>query len=234
MEAHGPDESESPPVETSPPSPIVSRIYVAEDLFRRGLAVLTALRESNELRILLAVRGTLQFEIREERTAVSETLAAANLTYDELEGVVWDVSDCLNAAIVGVSEDGFVTARTDTKRFSDGEVEDPEVARLKFRLATEIFDVDELRRRAWVKETSPVRIARRIQWDVLSKHATAVGLPPGNRAVRFGALRFVLDSAQGSLRDQAEFVITVDKEDVGFMIDTLNQLVRALDKEESS
>jgi hypothetical protein len=210
------------------------RFYVAEKLFRGGLSVLRQLQESNELRILMAVRGSLQFEIREDRASVAQTLERADLTLVELRRVVLDVSDCLSAAIAGYSANEFASVRGNASRFEDGEIEDPALATHKFQLATEQFDIEDLRRRAWIKETSPVRIARRLQWDVISKHATAAGLPPGNTPVRFGALRLVLDSALGVARGQEEFVITVDREDIGFMMDSLQQLLRALEEESAS
>ena len=187
---------------------------------------------SKALRLLVGAAGRrLQFELTEPDA--KDALARASLTLSELRLVLFDLEDVLTAATTGVSADRFAAVRADPERWDDHEVESEDVSRWKLDLATQRFDIADLQRRVWLKSSSKNQLPIKFSWEVAVKHADDERPLPGGGPVVFGTIRLASeppDSGYSSPeRAGDEVVVTVDKEDVGYMIDALVRLQRAME-----
>lgn len=230
------------PEDQSSPAPQQGdTLYVGPDLFERGIQALVGLREAGKLRILArhSPRSPFQWEFRERDELVGQTVQEFDITLAELRKVIDDLDDSLMAIVAGIKEDHFVQVRSDPNRWQDGEVEDPDIARRKFQLTSSHFDVDDLRRRMWIKRTSKNDVPSSLTWEVVSKQVDHDDrAPAGNQAV-YATLRLEAETpgaplAASVVGGATEIVMTLDREDVGYMIDSLSRLKHALDDSEGT
>ncbi len=208
-----------------------SELYVDPDLFMRGLDATRELLAAGTLRLLVgtAVRQ-FQFELTEEGS--EELLTKCGLSLDDLRRVFFDIEDVLLAATRNVDVDRFARVRSDPERWEDRETEEAAVAIRKFNAVHDVFDVQELVRRIWLKANAKTAVPKRIDWEVAQKLGDEDTRPPGEdgRPVVFGVLRIGSEPAdfRNPFREGTEIVVTVDEEDVAYMRDALNRLHRAM------
>jgi hypothetical protein len=218
-------------------TPNSSAVYVDLGLFERAVGAISELMAGQYLRLLIgSTLRRFQFALREDEAG--DVLGRFSIDVTDLRAVLVDLEDVLVAVTSGVGAEMFVAKRSDPDRFDDGETEDPGVAAAKYELATESFDVEHLRRRVWLKRTSKSEVPGRFDWEVATKMADAENaLPDGDRVV-MGKLRVASEPAEFRLPyigAEQEITVTVDVEDVEYMIDSLNRLKEAMyqaDKEE--
>jgi hypothetical protein len=210
---------------------IEDRMYVSPDRFEAGVDVIQDLAKSGALRILVGSGlrpSPFQFELRRDDVALKDVLAGRGLSYSDLTEFIEDLDDCLNALLGGSSPKRFAEVRSDPERWDDGEFESPEVATRKLELVAETFDLADLRKRFWIKRTAKSPIPGRLDWEVLTKNADAGAAAPGPTPVVLATIRLSTEPGSAgpiSLTDQLRQVnITVDSEDVGYMIDSLTRL----------
>lgn len=226
---------------TSDQQPIEDRMYVDLELFEAGLEAIQDLLGTGAFRILVGSGlrpSPFQFELRREDGALKDVLANHGLSFGNLSDVIGDLDDCLNALVSGSSPEKFVAVRSDPRRWEDGEHESPDVARRKLDLVVNTFDISSLKQRFWVKRTAKTPIPGRLDWEVLTKNADASGVLPGDSPIIVATIRLATEpggSGPISLTDQLrQLNITVDSEDVGYMIDSLNRLQDSLIRAEEN
>jgi hypothetical protein len=210
-------------------------MYVGIEQFEAGMAAIADLLAVEALRLLVGSSlrpSPIQFELRREDDSRQEILSRHGISYEELLGVFEDLDDCLNALLSGSSIERFSEVRSDPNRWEDGEHESRDIAERKMRLVMETFDAQVLRQRLWIKQTAKTAIPGRLDWEVLAKKADAASRLPGGASIVFANLRLATEPSSTrpiALTDQLRQInITVDAEDVGYMIDSLTRLRRAL------
>ena len=206
-----------------------STMYVTLDLFRQGLIAIADLRRQACLQVLVGPPAR-RISVAIAEAVAETTLASHQLTLGQFRDVLGDLEDVLVAASEGVSEDRFVAVRTDPERWEDGETEPASQAAEKFRLVGEAFDLNALRQRLWLKATAKTPVPGRFEWEVVAKYADDSIDAPTERPARHALLR--ITSASPRLRlpldPDAEVLMTVDEEDLDYMIGSLKRLRQQL------
>lgn len=100
---------------------------------------------------------------------------------------------------------------------------------VKYALVAESLPLDELRRRVWVKRTAKTHLLLTADWELALKLedddvATPAGTPAPFALVRMQGTR--LDDSEETPSD--EVLLTVDEEDVDFLLSTLGRLKTSL------
>lgn len=213
------------------------RLYVPQAAFEAAVELVARFRETGTVRLFVgptAFRPPLTFMVEEQDPDLRSALAERSLSLGEFANSFFDIIDVLSAQLVNVDEDGLVKARTSSSRWEDGEVEDADVARAKYRLVADAFDIPDLQHRLWVKETSKNDLAAQVTWEVVAKEADEVRpLPEGATSVRYAVLKLRAEAPYGGggfagARRSRETTMTVDYEDVTYLIGSLTRLQDAL------
>jgi hypothetical protein len=147
---------------------------------------------------------------------------------------LWDITDVLAAAVTGTSEDEFLSVRGDRRRFAydeteeDSETEDESIARRKLAAIVQTFDVEQLRRRRWLKATSKSPVFVGVEWESGIKNADSSD-HPGDGATAYGTVRLLAAPTQpagvfGGYDGPITVSVLTDLEDVRMMIDALRAL----------
>lgn len=204
-------------------------MYAAEDLYSRGLAVLSQLHRAGKVRLIVGTRS-VQFELTDPGV-----LADYDIDSDDLREVSDDVADVLLAAISRVSAEVFSERRSsERKEYPDVVPESGEVARRKFDAATDAFDVDALRARRWLKRTSSVDVPHALDWEISEKHRASSGQDPEASLVT-GVVNFVTEQSRHFyLPEFNKVTVLLDREDLDFLIDRLITMRNAWDAVEAS
>jgi hypothetical protein len=214
----------------------VPSLYADEESFRNAVNQLRDWRQGGFLRLLVeAARFAPLVQLELIGTpAGSEEFSSGW----QFRGVMWDVTDALAAAVNGASPEEFVRTRTNPRRFAeddsepDNEVESEEIARRKFELIASAFDIIDLRRRRWLKSTSKDWLATGVDWEVSIKHVDDDTPSPDNEPVPFATIRLTAEPpghpAYGQSPPPRDLVMTLDREDVDYLLDSLGRLREAL------
>lgn len=204
-------------------------VYVAEGTFETGLALLVDLRKDDLARLLVGRRGRILFTLT-QGPQVDKRLEGASVGVEQLRDVAADVADVLGAAISDVLPDEFAARRSQSRADLPGvDPEDPDIARRKFALVASAYPLDDLRRRAWIKQTSLSDVPHAMEWEVVLKHADDTIPCPSEEPVKFATFRLVTESnGHELLPAYTHSTVTLDEEDVANMIDTLVELQEKL------
>jgi hypothetical protein len=131
-----------------------------------------------------------------------------------------------------------VVQETDIQR-AEGEEEPAEVTAAKVGYVEQQFDIPELKRRAWIKETGKAQILFEATWEVVLKQADETKAPPqdrpvpvGHLALRGASLRNPLALLTGS--ETTELQLTVDRSDLKALKETLRRLNDALEEADAA
>jgi hypothetical protein len=211
--------------------------YVSEDDFRSTVQIIRDLLESGALRLLLnpsfGADAPVRFVFRQEQAEVDQLLSGRGTTESAFEAAADDIAATLSAAVRETPPDRFSQQRADPER-TDGDPEDPDVARRKLQLVSESFDIASLQQRWWVKRTAKTRVFSALRWNVANRLADDEASPPEGGGAPFGIL--MLEGATAATTPLSLFsnpvtdlTLVVDKEDVVAMRDTLDRLISALD-----
>jgi hypothetical protein len=210
----------------------LNAVYVDLPLFQRGVRTILALIEARSLRLLVggSVRR-FQFELHED--SAEEALSSHEISRLDLGRVFFDLEDVLVANTSGADREHFIRRRSDSKRFPDGEAEDPSVAGAKFDLVSRSFDIDGLARRVWIKSSAKTNVSRRFDWEVLIKCADSQAERPVGGKMVTATLRVASEPPDLDVPirlTHQEVVMTVDTEDIDYMIDSLKRLKEAIEQ----
>ena len=219
---------------TSPDPPesdfsLSDQIYVPWDWFERGVAALKAMKEANAVRLLVGgARRRLQFELKGRET--EEIIEEHSLATWQLRRVLVDLEDILYAAAIDVSASDFARARSDPDRFVDHETEDLHTATRKYEAAIALFDPHDLGRRITLKEAAKTHIPSAFTWEVVRKQADDDESRTNEWPTVAAVLRIASEApdSSGLMQPGSEVVMTLDAEDVAYMIDSLRRLQEAL------
>src|SRR2546423_1849848 len=132
-------------------------MYVESDLFKRSVEALAELQDASALRVsfLPTPRGpSLVFALVERHPDIAAILGRHDVEINDVRETTLDLTDILSAIIGGAEIDDFVAIRSSSERWDDGEAEEPEIARTKWQLVHAAFDIDELRKRVFIKATT--------------------------------------------------------------------------------
>jgi hypothetical protein len=208
-------------------------MYVAEDVFMRHLPKVAALHRDGYARLLVsrAPSGAayVQLELVDGRPDFDERLSQEGLSTSDLESVGSDYAAVLTYLVNEYSLESFVRVRTDDAR--GGEAEPANVAERKYRALGETFDLVPLRRRAWLKRIAKSDVPVSLGWHVGTVRFDDDAGPPPDGPVPFGEIKLVSEPAEMSTWGPPErnvTALTVDAEDVDFLIDGLERLRDAL------
>jgi hypothetical protein len=165
----------------------------------------------------------LDFDIYFRDDAVASAVEASGLDRPTYRQAVENVEQVIASIIQG----------TTLPVEDDEDADDSEVVEAKKKCVQENFDVEELRKRAWVKETSKSDVLFETGWEVSIKQSDETKMPPSEVPVPIGQL--LLKSA--GLRnpfamftgaDTTEMILTTDRSDLKAMMETIRRLDRAL------
>jgi hypothetical protein len=172
-------------------------------------------------------RHTVSISVLERHPQVVAFLDESGMDLGELREAIDDVVDVLQAAVSGVSEDRFASIRKDPDRQGDNESESEDDARSKFRLVASTFDLEDLRRRNWIKRTSKNHLLGELRWEVVVKRSDLELEAPTSEGVPYGLVKLRSEtpdrfSVFGDA--SAELTFAVDEEDVSYLIAALETL----------
>jgi hypothetical protein len=191
-------------------------MYLTEGAFAEAVDRLLALRRDGQAWLLISP-DAVRFNL------------ARNVASPELREQAREVSEAVSSVVRGESPEEFAQRRASplARAFGYGE-EEPEsvdVAERKLQLVTERFDTAELARRHWLKQTSKTPTPATVEWDVATKYAEDMIDRPSEDAIPFGLVRFRARAVQVTPAEPiSEVVMTVDSEDVDFVIGVLTEL----------
>jgi hypothetical protein len=198
-------------------------MYLSEAEFREAVERIVADRDEGNAWLLVGPAG------------IRIVFAEASDADDELVRRSDEVEDALEAAVVDRPPESYARRRITPARRLFGDVDEPEdvdVAAAKLEVARQHFDIDELRRRRWLKTTSKTDTPAAVEWDVSSKFAEdSIPLPVGG-PVPFALLRVVAHARnpQDPSHLHPDIVLTLDAEDISYFRASLLELKDALEK----
>jgi hypothetical protein len=196
------------------------------DQFLRAVEALLDLRASGALRILVGAAWQInfvQFEVVRDHASVDQILSARTLTPEDLEEPAEYIGELLSSALRNEDLEDLLASR---------EATEPQ-ARERAQLVLDRFqdDLHDLAPRFWIKATSKVQVPDRFEWEVASKLADDELAPPRKNPVAFATLRVLTESPEFSYysgMQQRAVALTVDIEDLDFLIDSMKRCREAL------
>jgi hypothetical protein len=211
-------------------------MYVSEELYAAVADAMNEWRQSGAARLLVgptAFRPALSAMFKDDHPDIIRFIEEQDISLSELRHALNDLVDVLGAEVVGVPDDRFAQIRASSDRLEDGSVEDAEVAIRKRRVASDRFDIEDFRRRAWLKETSKSQIVIELDWEVVAKHADEGEQSPDGRAAGFANLRLRAEPPENRSaafpQIPAEVVFMADHEDVDYLVAALSRLKEELE-----
>jgi hypothetical protein len=208
--------------------------YTDVEAFSEAVESLRRFWDARTLRLLVNAteyEPPVQFELAADDPSVEEFRNSPDFTL-----LMWDVTDLLWLAMRNVPMEAITTLRANPERFGDTDLvepEPPEVTAKKLELLSRALDLEHLRRRRWMKERAKTLLASRLDWDISVKHLDATGNVPDDEPMAYATLRIAGRAAGDESEDPGaarELVLTLDEEDVGYILDSLNRLDSALTK----
>jgi hypothetical protein len=175
------------------------------------------------LRVMRAFSPLIVFDLHFRDQAVADAVDDLGLTRSAFRRAVSDLQEVL----------GALARDQDLDRASEkDDPEDKEVTKAKLETAREHFDVPDLRKRWWVKANTKNDLLMESGWDVSLKLLDEAERPPENQPVAVGLLGLKGSKFAGplSIFDSAthDLTVTVDREDIKAMRETLRRLDEAL------
>jgi hypothetical protein len=165
---------------------------------------------------------SITFDVHFRDQAVAAAVEDLGLSRSDFQEAILDIQEVLAALAQGIELD----------RTNDKDPEDQQTTDAKVQCAKECFDIDALQRRWWVKANTKTSLLFESGWDVSLKVLDEAQVPPEDRPVVAGLLalkgsRFstplaFLDS------DNTELLLTVDRQDIKAIMQTLRRLDEAL------
>jgi hypothetical protein len=171
---------------------------------------------------------SFDFDINFRDVPVARAIDALGLTRGEYREATEEVEQVLAS----------VVQETDIQR-PEGEDEPAELTAAKVAYVEQHFDIPELKRRAWIKETGKAQILFEATWEVVLKQADETKAPPEDRPVPVGHLALRGASLRNPLAlltgaETTELQMTVDRADLKALKETLRRLDEELDKAEDA
>jgi hypothetical protein len=185
-----------------------------------------ALREMQARELVRALVGThnhVQLEVR-RNSDVDAFLAERELTREQVLHAATQVATILSALLNGMGPEEFARERARGQGVDEAGIQEA-VPSLTDRFAhvAELFPLDDLRLRAWLKDTSKNEVPRILDWDVSVKLDDARRPAPAGTRLPYATLRLATESPLDLYADH-EVAVTLDEEDVAFILDLLLQL----------
>lgn len=201
--------------------------------FEQAIRVIQRLVQVGAMRVLVSSSWNspqVQFEVVDDHPAVQE-LRLDEGTREVLADRFKDVAGALAAAMENQTPETFA-ARRASAATSQNEPPD-ESAETKLRLVEQAFSgtLPTLRARFWIKRTSHVDTPGELRWETLTKLADSEPSQSKVPSLPYAVLTIAAGQSEPFLltgRAQPRVTMTVDLEDVTYMIDRLSRLQRRL------
>lgn len=221
-------------------------MLVDEQHFERVASAVLELRSSEALRLLVEEPGPplagpfargVRFVVRGQDPRVEEYFSSEGFTYGEFRQGLGDLADAITAVMTNIPLEGFVGARQDEQRNPHGETEPEERSRSKYELVEREFPVEELRQRYWLKRTTKNEVQQTVDWEISTKVQDDDTETPEGAPVPYAVVRFETgpSSQLAQLftgRAPNALVLTMDSEDLGYILDSLGRLRDELQRQE--
>lgn len=203
---------------------------MADESFERAARCVQSLVELGVAKLLISnvfQRTIIQAVFDTNHDDYEPTLENCGLTRKLLTENLGDLSETLSAASSLVEPDEFGKIVCEQR---DEEELGPEDWARRLILVREIFDVDDLRRRVWVKRTAKTEIPGNFEWDVSTKVVDDDYVRPGESPVPYAVIRIGTSAGiSGVLSpNESSLTLSLDHEDVRHWIDVLERLDNAL------
>jgi hypothetical protein len=201
--------------------------------FERAVELLLRLIEQDVCHVIVLVpvgRQYIQFTYSPSDETVRAELENASMSRRELSEIGHDISEALTAAVEEVDEAVFAGARAnpDRVRRPRAEPETEQAAKRKLAVVKDRFDVVDLRRRAWMKQTSKSRLPLGIDWEINLKIADDDAAPPTGGAIPYATVLLSTASRRSPYYSENDEPLDLDRQDVDVLIASLQRLRRAL------
>jgi hypothetical protein len=207
--------------------------------FRRIAEAVVELRNQGALRILVQpgppltpIPQSVRFVVRRDDSRVQEFFRSNELEYEQFASGLGDVADVLSAAVVG-GKARLISVRSDADQVG-GDVEEPSLTEAKYDAVGELFPITELRERRWVKRTTKNDLLVTFDWEVSSKLVDDDARSPDDQPVEYATLRVESGPPGSNIvqvitgRGSNPLVLTLDREDVEYFLDSLERLRQEL------
>jgi hypothetical protein len=166
---------------------------------------------------------SITFDVHFRDRAVAAAVEDLGLLRNDFQDAVVDIQEVLTALAQGVELD---------RSGEEPSAEDPETTKAKITCTKEHFDIDLLQRRWWVKANTKTSLLFESGWDVSLKLLDEAQRPPEDKPVPEGLLALKGSRFSSPLAfldsDNTELVLTVDREDIKAIMQTLRRLDEAL------
>jgi hypothetical protein len=198
-----------------------------QDHFRAGVDTLVRLRRSGGLRFLAGVPGVIapkleMLEHGDNGEHFERAIAEAKIDRAALDEVAGEVAELLDV-LVGDDDIEVLMPSTEAERNMLAEKRD---------LVRRVFepDIDDLIVRGRAKSDAKTDVLTSIGWELLLKLGTEADDKPYDKPLPAALLQISAMPASewGSLREQ-KLTVTLDREDVQYLIDTLERLYSAFE-----
>lgn len=190
---------------------------VDDAAFTSATQAIRELQARNLARLLVGADNAVQIEIIEGDEA-KQLLEERRLDPEAVRGTGVHVASILTAILDNLSSEEYAKER-------GGTGPEQEALSRQYSFVGEQFPLAPLRRRAWLKQTTKNQVARVFDWEVSVKlhDSTVADGDRGHAPLPYGTIRLTTESAVDVLSDR-ETAITVDEEDVGYLLDSLTRL----------
>jgi hypothetical protein len=164
----------------------------------------------------------VDFDIHFRDPEVISALEGIGVSRAEFREAMDDIEEVLSAAIQESSL---------SRRQENAKSEPSEVIEKKLEFVSSLFDLKDLRKRAWIKETSKAEVMLDAGWEVSVKTLDEARRPPNDQPVPFGLLAVTgstVDNPLSALIDKTDLLLVADRADVKALSETLRRLDDAL------
>lgn len=164
----------------------------------------------------------IDFDINFRDEAVAAAVEEVGLSRGEYRQAIEDIEQVIAALVQGTALER-----------GDDEQEDLAAVEEKKKCVQGLFDIQDLQKRAWIKETSKSDVLLDASWEVSLKQSDETKRPPNGEAIPVGllalrgaALRNPFSILTGV--DNTELLLTTDRSDLKALMETIRRLDEAL------
>lgn len=200
--------------------------------FKKVVLLLKELTESGPVALRVIRPFTpfaVDFDVHFRDDAVASAVNESGLSRKEFRDAIEDAEEVLASALQA----------SPLNRAGDDGGEDEKITEQKVGYVREHFDIEDLRKRSWIKANTKSDVLLESGWDVSLKVIDEAQQPPGSKPVPVGLLALKGSRAQNPVAlimetDATELLLTTDRSDIKAMMQTLRRLDEALASAERS
>ena len=194
---------------------------VTVEQFAAALRRLRELYDEGHVRVAISPQGTAEFDLDPNAPELPPPG----------EGLYRDLDDALAAVVSGASRDDFTRARATPRPPLFPETEPHETAGEKYDAVVDLFPVEALRRKAYLRRTATVRTLVGVEWEAVTRLGASLPAEPPHAEPAYALLRLRLERYSESplSPDRLSAVFAADSNDLNDLIERLRRAKEALD-----